>query len=343
MLEHRIMDREETPIFKHLCGTILISFVLTTAGCSGPFEGRELAALPVNGTPTIEDWERAVPLVVQAWMGNVNQRPEIVALDRETIHRSTAQCHHGPSVSEPVEVRLQALYTDEEIFILARWRDRTRDTDLGRWVRAGDQWAAAPGEDDGIAILWGPEGRSDFRCQNTCHMVDVDVYDGAREMRMEMKLDGPGSADLWRWRSGLTGAFDLADDMIVDREGKRGDEGQTLARESRPPADPAGLPDPEGPVPYLLIEKPRGGQADVRARWSWDRGWWKVMFRRRLTTGDSDDREFAAGDRIGFSLGVFDNTFSEHHVVEKGLELRLEVPDRYSALEEEEAYEPLDF
>ena len=320
-----------------------LALVLAATSCTGPFEGRELVALHVDGQPTREDWERAVPLVVKAWMGNVHERPEIVALDRETTHRSTPQCHHGPSESEPVEVRLQALFTGDEVFVLARWEDRTRDTSLGRWEKAAGGWAAAPDADDGIAIMWGPEGQRDFRCQNTCHMVDVDVFDGSREMRMRMMVPGEKIADLWRWRSRVTAPFGVADDMVVDRDGQRGDEGQVLTRENRPPEIRGNASSGEGPVPFFLVERPRGDQAQVRTVSSWERGWWTVLFQRRLVTGDGDDRNFSEGDRLEFSVGVFDNTFREHHVVKDGLELRMGVPDRLSSLRERELYEPLDY
>lgn len=335
------MRREK--LIRPVLGGVVLLALLTAAGCSGPFTGRELAALPVAREPTGEDWEKTVPLVVEAWMGNVHERPEIVALDRETSHRSTAQCHHGPSESDPVEVRLQALYSREEIFILAQWEDRTRDTDLGHWEKMAGGWAATPGADDGIALLWGPAVEGEFRCQSACHMVDVEVFDGRREMQMRMMFAGEGIADLWRWRSGVTAPFGLADDMAVDRDGKRGDEGQALILENHPPPTDAEAAAEGMTIPYVLIEPPGGDQADVRADGSWDRGHWKVLFRRRLVTGDGDDRVFTAGDRFGFGLGVFDNTFRDHHVVQEGLELRLVAAQGGALNEGKERYEPLDF
>ena len=202
--------------------TVMLFLLLT--GCGSPFGGDTLSAVRIGSEPAQSDWERAVPLDLEVWMGNVNLRPEVVALDQETSHRSTAQCHHGPANSEPVKVRLRALYTDRELYLLVRWTDPTEDRELGQWDRKEGRWSARPGADDGFAILWGiPEGgaprggvprdgaprdgvpqdgalkegvavgdaigqrSSDgtpFRCQESCHMMEVDVYDGGTQMLM---------------------------------------------------------------------------------------------------------------------------------------------------------------
>ncbi len=122
-----------------------------------PFAGDTLAALPAAGEPGEKEWAAAVPLDLAVWKGNVHVGPEVVALDAENSHKSTAACHHGTDNSPPVAVRLLALRTDGEIFIRAEWEDPTPDGEeaLGGWTRGEDGiWAAAPGADDGIALMW---------------------------------------------------------------------------------------------------------------------------------------------------------------------------------------------
>ena len=316
-------------------------------GCSSPFGGDTLVAQSVDGEPGPEDWEKAVPLDLTVWMGNVNIPEEIVALDMETSHRSTAECHHGPSTSDPVKVRVQALYNREELFVLLRWLDRTQDRELGTWEMGPEGWTARPGADDGIALLWEePEGEpgeglggepggsrneeGPFRCQNACHMMEVDVYDGGTKMRMGMKSPGGQVLDLWRWRVSVTGPFGLADDMVIDETGKRGDEGQVLPRVNR--STTATGPGTVGPgrtgdpgtvgrgkvkgsvVPYYIVEAPGGRQGDVKAKARWEKSMWKLLLRRALDTADPDDVVFSPGDSVPFSVSLFDNTFSEHHV-----------------------------
>jgi len=326
----------------------LLLIALAAMSCSSPFETGMLAAMPVDGEPASSDWLRAVPLDIEVWMGNVHVRPEIVALDSETSHRSTAQCHHGPSGSDPVQVRLKALYSPSRIFLLAQWADPTMDEELGTWEWREEGWASHPHADDGIAFLWGPEDGSDFRCQKKCHMVDVDVYDGGTQMQMRMVHEGEGVLDLWRWRAGVTAPYDAADDMVVDGTGKRGDEGQTLpvrnGSESGP--GPEALPRSRGAaasVPHFYPERPWGGQGDVRADSGWRKGRWRVLFSRDLVTGDSTDRSFVPGGTVPFSLGVFDNTWTEHHVISSGLTIWLVDRTQEVVTSGRDPYEPLDF
>ncbi|MDT8395005.1 MAG: ethylbenzene dehydrogenase-related protein [bacterium] len=325
-------------------GAKLLILLFILSGCGSPFGGDTLPAMRIEGEPTKANWERAVPLDLEVWLGNVNLRPEIVALDQETSHRSTAQCHHGPANSDPVKVRLKAFHNDRELYLKIRWPDATEDRDLGHWERGTDSWVALPGEDDGLAVLWGSAGagsgtRQEFRCQRACHMIEVDVYDGGTQMRMGMKHEG-GILDLWRWRAGVTAPFDRADDMVVDLEGKRGDEGQAILTT---------VPDPmgSGPVPYREIEKPSGRQGHVRTVSRWADGWWEVLFVRDLDTSDPDDTVFVRGLAVPFSISVFDNTFTEHHVLDTSADLVLvDRPSRGAGgttADGRDPYDPLDF
>ena len=67
-------------------------------------------------------------------------------------------------------------------------------------------------------------------------------------------------------------------------------------------------------VPFYIVEAPAGRQGDVKAEGQWDKGMWKLLLRRALDTADPDDVAYTPGDRVPFSISVFDNTFSEHHV-----------------------------
>ncbi|UCG39529.1 MAG: hypothetical protein JSV00_04725 [bacterium] len=293
------------------------------AGCRSPFEGSILVALKVEGEPARADWDRTVPVDLAVWRGNVNVREEMVALDRETSHISTPECHHGPSTSDPVPVRIRALYNGEELFLSARWKDATRDTELGSWERTPEGWTARPDADDGIAFLWEQGQGTPFRCQLACHLVEVDVFDGGTQMRMAMKNAGESVWDLWRWRSGVTGPFGQADDMVVDHDGKRGDEGLVLPTVNR--SERGGGPAvAKGDVtPFYIARAAEGRQADVTARGRWEDGWWEVLFRRSLDTGDPDDVILRPGGWAVFGVSVFDNTWTEHHVLDSGVQLLL--------------------
>lgn len=309
----------------------LMAFILTAlfvSGCSSPFGGSTLVALPVDGEPGPEDWEKAVPLDMRVWMGNVNIPEEVASLDLETSHRSTPECHHGPSTSDPVDIRIQALYNREELFLLLRWTDQTRDAQLGSWQLGPEGWIARPRADDGVAILWmpleeraeepaGPGGEAGaFRCQSACHMREVDVYDGGTKMRMEMRSARGKKMDLWRWRAAVTEPYGLADDMVIDDRGKRGDEGQVLPLENRSPSAAGPKQASGSAAPYYLVEEPRGRQREVKAAGLWEGGRWQLLLKRALVTDDPDDVPYVPGGSMPFSLSVFDNTFTEHHVMD---------------------------
>jgi hypothetical protein len=328
--------------------------LLLLSACGSPFGGDTLSASRIDAVPANAEWDRAVPLDLEVWMGNVNLRPEVVALDQETSHRSTAQCHHGPANSQPVKVRLKAWYTDTKLYLMVRWPDPTEDRDLGRWERKSDEWTARPGADDGIAILWGTAGlpaaergddvEQEFRCQKACHMIEVDVYDGGTQMRMGMRHDGDLILDLWRWRAGVTDPSGLADDMVVDSVGKRGDEGDVLTKIFSAPISDTREP---GTVPYREVAIPLGRQAQVRTESSWIDGWWEVLFVRDLDSLDPDDTVFTPGLAVPFSISVFDSTFTEHHVLDLGAELVLvnetNRKNVSNAVNRRDQYEPLDF
>jgi len=321
----------------------LVILQVVAVSCANPFPDDLLVATPVHGDPTEAEWARAVPLDLAVWMGNVHQLPEIVVLDQETSHRSTDDCHHGPSVSDPVDIRLMAVYSDSRIFVRAIWQDRTMDEDLGSWKLTRRGWMADPEIDDGIALLWTSAAEQEYRCQRSCHMVDVDVYDGGTQMRMGMRHDGDGILDLWRWRSSVTGRFGYADDMVVDGNGKRGDEGLALSVENRNSSAPGPEFHSKNTAPYFLITAPKGRQAQVLGKGSWKRGRWDVLLSRALDTGDPDDVVFQSGFDLPFSVSIFDHTWTQHHVSEGELILRLADWRPGSRTGFRDPYEPFDF
>lgn len=324
---------------------VVVFTLVGSSGCSGSFRGNVLAAVPIAAEPGEDDWERAVPLDLDVWMGNVHERPEIVTLDRQVSHRSTAACHHGPQKSRPVRVRLMALYSEKNLFLKAQWVDDTMDDDLGVWTRQDGIWVPRPGVDDGIAIIWGAQSDGAFSCRSACHMAETDIFDGDTERRMTMMHTGEGILDLWRFRSAVTAPFGLADDMFIDRSGKRGDEEQTLVRDNRPEDLPDQSSDRGGEkqFPYYSVMPPYGMESDVKVVSGWERGVWTVLFQRRLDSGDIRDRVFAAGEEFPFAVAVFDNTWSEHHVSDRNLVLILAGLTGSPVSGEEVFDDPLDF
>ncbi len=299
--------------------TLLLLAPLAT-GCADPFAGDTLTALPVEGEPSEAEWDRAVPLRMEVWKGNVHLRPEVVALDQETSHKSTAACHHGTDNSAPVQVEVTALWSPRYLYFRVRWQDPTRDEALGWWEREGAGWVGRADDDDGVGILWGIPGEEGHRCQRNCHMEDVGLRDRATLLQMKMRTAPAGTYDLWRWRAASTAPFASADDMAVGIAGRVGDAGQTLPREQEPPPAATGAS-----APRFLPQPPTGREADVAADSAWEDGWWTVTFRRALETGDPADLAHREGETVPFGVAVFDHTSLEHHVATEPRLLRLGV------------------
>jgi len=66
-------------------------------------------------------------------------------------------------------------------------------------------------------------------------------------------------------------------------------------------------------LPRNILRTPDGSGADVLANGSWARGRWVVELRRKLVTGNADDKPFAAGRVLRFGLAVFNDKVSNRY------------------------------
>jgi hypothetical protein len=62
--------------------------------------------------------------------------------------------------------------------------------------------------------------------------------------------------------------------------------------------------------------EPQGSTADILVNSSWQNGKWVLELRRKLDTGNPDDKAFEVGKVYYISLAVFDDMVSNrrHHV-----------------------------
>lgn len=66
-------------------------------------------------------------------------------------------------------------------------------------------------------------------------------------------------------------------------------------------------------LPRNVLRTPEGSGADVLANGSWARGRWVVELRRRLVTGNPDDKPLAPGRVYRFGLAVFNDKVSNRY------------------------------
>ena len=314
--------------------------LLVAAGCREVASDR-LYALRLPQPPTAADWERALPRVVTVKGGQVHKLNPLPDIDADTVHTTTASCHHGAALPDPIAVDLRAFYTDSDLYLRLSWQDATRDDAIRRWHFDGAAWQNSLALEDGFGLLWDAAGAFPrFTCSYACHIDDFGVSGASFHAANRMKLARPETTlDLWNWKAGRTARFGFADDRTIDNTGMHGDvPGELFHENSRARVEKtAGLaPFAEGDAPIYddegsavgkafrpagsgapgyLTERPVGSRGDVAAVSDHRAGRWIVILRRPLTTVDRRDARFVPGDRQGvaFGLAVMDDTLKEHY------------------------------
>ena len=313
---------------------------LVFSGCSDIPADRTYA-LWLDHAPTSSDWGRALPRAVNVRGGRPHKLRSFTDIDEDTVHTSTASCHHGSRVPEPVPVDIRAFYTDHDIFLRLSWEDATQDQSMLDWQFDGERWLNTGQLEDGFGLLWDAKGQfNNFSCSYACHIKDFgvnqDSFHASNKMRMAQEDTW---LDLWNWKAARTAAHGFADDRYLDLEGMHGDTPGELFTENskahlsgqenvrpfaegdspvydyeRLPAD-EGFRAPGSLAPGYLVKRPVGGRADVQAITHYESGRWIVTLRRALRTGDPRDVVFVPGDEMGvaFGLALMDHSRYEHY------------------------------
>jgi hypothetical protein len=314
--------------------------VLCFAGCSDIPADRTYA-LWLDHAPTSADWERALPREVNVRGGRPHKLRTFTDIDEDTVHTSTASCHHGSRIPEPLAVDIRAFYTDKDLFMQLSWEDATRDQAMLDWIYDGEQWQNTGQLEDGFGLLWDARGQfNDFSCSYACHINDFGVNKSSFHASNKMRMAQENTwLDLWNWKAARTAGLGFADDRYLDLEGMHGDTpGDLFIENSRyrlnnrsdvrpfdegdgPVYDVERLPADEGfrppgsVAPGYLVERPVGGRADVLAVSRYEKGRWIVTLRRALQTRDPHDVVFVPGDEMGvaFGMALMDHSLYEHY------------------------------
>jgi hypothetical protein len=319
---------------------LIAAGLLSFTACSD-IPADRIYALWLEHAPNAADWERALPRQVQVRGGRPHKLRSFSDIDEDTVHTSTASCHHGSRVPEPVPVDMRAFYTDHDIFLRLSWEDATRDQSMFDWLFDGKQWQNTGDLEDGFGLMWDAKGQfNNFSCSYACHINDFGVSQDSFHASNKMRMAQENSwLDLWNWKAARTAALGFADDRYLDIEGMHGDTPGELFTENskasltgqdgvrpfgdgdgpiydaeRLPAD-EGFRPPGSVAPGYLVKRPVGGRADVLAVSHYEQGRWFVTLRRALQTGDPHDVVFVPGDEMGvaFGLALMDHSQYEHY------------------------------
>jgi hypothetical protein len=327
-------------LIQSLCVVVLAALTGWLGGCREVSADR-LYALKLGHPPESVEWERALPRVVTVRGGRPHKLTNFAEIDDDSVHVTTASCHHGSRLPDPIEVDMRAFYTDRDLYLRLAWNDATPDRALMDWVYDGTRWNNSASQEDGFGLMWEPAGEfARFTCSYACHIKDFGVNRSSFHASNKMRLAQEGTwLDLWNWKAGRTACYDFADDRFLDKDGMKGDHpdeifqpnsrvakagtegGQPFGEDDQPVYDgerrllgaggyPAG-----SRVPGYLVDRPTGGRADVAATAEHRGGRWIVTLRRALNTGDQHDVPFLPGDAQGvaFGLAVMDHTLFEHY------------------------------
>ena len=320
-----------------LVTTLVLGAILLSGGCQEIPVDR-LYALHLDKAPSDEDWQTAMPRLVTVRGGFRNLPSRLGDIDEDTVHTSTASCHHGAALPDPVSVDMRAFYTDSNLYIRLSWSDPTRDDAMRRWQFDGEQWTSAADSEDGFGLMW--DARSSFprfTCSYACHIDDFGVSGANFHARNRMRLDRSDAlVDFWNWKADRTGRFGFVDDRyLTDKEIVADVPGEIFHPNSQAAAA-GGQPFVEGDKPLYdreqqaiesrfrlagstapgyIVDRPAAGRDDIRANSEYRNGRWTVTLQRALDTGDKRDVVFLPGDEAGvaFGLSVMDNTLDQHY------------------------------
>ena len=246
-------------------------------------------------------------------------------------------------------VTTRALYTDDSLYFLFKWKDTTYSVTKQSWKFDGQKWFHLKGNEDRIALLFEITRINKFAtrgCAITCH----SPADIPREKWKLATKTADEKGDLWHWKAARSAPYNHADDAWLTvagnptgsyREtGRRKDTGAggDIKNETLDGTRPLYMQDPTRKpsvpgfllmeeaikitdyaifkagdvIPYRLPLKPSGSRFDVKARSRHTDGGWMVMLSRKLDTGHEDDVVFNPKKRYSFALAVFDDSGSDH-------------------------------
>ena len=253
----------------------------------------------------------------------------------------------------------KALYTDDVLYFLFRWKDPTLSVIKQSWKFDGQKWSHLKGNEDRIALLFEITRINKFAtrgCAVTCHSpADVPK----KEWKFATRIAAE-KGDLWHWKAARSAPYKHADDAWLTvagnpsgsyREtGRRKDSGQggDVKNQTKDKSKPLYMQDsvkrPSVPgfllfeetvkindytifkagdtIPFRLPVKPAGSRFDVKALSRYADGEWTVMLYRKLDTGHDDDVAFNPMKNYSFAMAVFDDSGDDHSKATKEMVLK---------------------
>lgn len=249
-----------------------------------------------------------------------------------------------------VDVKMQALYSDTDIWFRFEWADPTKFT-ARDWTFDGTKWKAPSGQQDRLALMWQLTPSTDFQakgCAALCHNPEEEKAD-----KWYMVSPPNVTMDLWQWTAGISNGMKQFSDytlsnkvpeptalgapFVADPNTGGGNVANTNDAKDGPKMMQDPTKKPSMGTDYLLVSEAvaldvsklkagdkipnallapfTGSRGDVEANGAWANGTWIVVAHRKLDTGNADDAKFAAGGSYPFGLAAFNDLGNVDHTV----------------------------
>ncbi len=241
-------------------------------------------------------------------------------------------------------VTTKAVYTNDSIFFLYKWKDANQSITKGAWQYEGGTWIHQKGDEDRISMLFEIDRINNFAtkgCAIVCHVPEgaTNAKDGKFGT-----LSAVEKGDLWHWKAARSDPAGYADDgwltMISEKKGGRmgdkgiggdkknitddkskpkymlapgkslGKNGILLASHSVEITDYSVFKDGDT-ITYRMPKDFTESFADIKADSLYANGEWTVMLSRKLDTGNPDDTAFNPKRKYNFAMALFDNSSDE--------------------------------
>lgn len=249
------------------------------------------------------------------------------------------------------QVKLKALYDEDNIYISAVWADPREDRQYTPWKKTEGGWKRMVTDpmdesvyyEDKFSLVFPIEDDGSFErfgCAEYCHLGGGNAY-GYKASDIPV--------DVWHWKATRTAPVGQVDDkywtepdLESPTKGRHGDPktgGGYEKNEIKEADHPAFLPEElrfmhdgmiprEHAVPYdasiaetyangkviagIVASAFEGDRGDVLCQSSYHDGRWHVYICRKLDTGSPHDRAFKPGDKIPFGCAAFDCSSKRH-------------------------------
>ncbi|HUV51050.1 MAG TPA: ethylbenzene dehydrogenase-related protein [Anaerolineae bacterium] len=242
-------------------------------------------------------------------------------------------------------VTTKAVYTDDSIYFLFKWKDPTLSVTKDAWEYDGSKWSHRKGNEDRIALLFEINRINNYAtkgCAILCHVPQgaSNAKDGKFGTSTAAEM-----GDLWHWKAARSDPEGFADDTWLTQisaekggrkndNGKGGDRKNMTEDKSRPKfmLAPGKTLAKHGillashaveitnysdfkagdVLTYQMPETPEGSRGDIKAVSRHADGSWTVMLYRKLDTGNEDDAVFNPRKKYNFTMALFDDSGDEN-------------------------------